>query len=73
MTEGLQQLAGGRMERWLARATRTPLSGAVTGMTVTAVIRSSSATTVAAGQSWRNYRYRVQQAVIPLRNVIWSN
>ncbi|MBA4176329.1 MAG: hypothetical protein C0505_07180 [Leptothrix sp. (in: Bacteria)] len=32
-----------------------------------------SATTVAAGQSWRNYRYRVQQAVIPLRNVIWSN
>ena len=32
-----------------------------------------SATTVAAGQSWRNYRYRVQQAVIPLRNVIWGN
>lgn len=32
-----------------------------------------STTTVAAGQSWRNYRYRVQQAVIPLRNVIWSN
>lgn len=32
-----------------------------------------SGTTVAAGQSWRNYRYRVHQAVIPLRNVIWSN
>lgn len=32
-----------------------------------------SATEVPAGRSWRNYRYRVQQAVIPLRNVIWSN
>jgi len=32
-----------------------------------------SATGVPAGKSWRNYRYRVQQAVIPLRNVIWSN
>ena len=32
-----------------------------------------SATNVPAGRSWRNYRYRVQQAVIPLRNVIWSN
>lgn len=32
-----------------------------------------SATSVPAGRSWRNYRYRVQQAVIPLRNVIWSN
>ncbi len=32
-----------------------------------------SSTSVPAGRSWRNYRYRVQQAVIPLRNVIWSN
>lgn len=32
-----------------------------------------SATATPAGVSWRNYRYRVQQAVIPLRNVIWSN
>ena len=32
-----------------------------------------SATNVPSGQSWRNYRYRVQQAVVPLRNVIWSN
>ena len=32
-----------------------------------------SATAVPAGRSWRNYRYRVQQAVVPLRNVIWSN
>lgn len=32
-----------------------------------------SATAVPGGRSWRNYRYRVQQAVVPLRNVIWSN
>ncbi len=32
-----------------------------------------STTLVPAGRSWRNYRYRVYQSVIPLRNVIWSN
>lgn len=30
-------------------------------------------TAVAAGKTWRNYRYRVLKAVIPLRNVIWSD
>jgi type IV pilus assembly protein PilW len=32
-----------------------------------------SGTTVAAGKTWKNYRYRVHQSVIPLRNVIWSD
>lgn len=32
-----------------------------------------SAVAVPSGRHWRQYRYRVQQAVIPLRNVIWSN
>lgn len=32
-----------------------------------------SATPVVSGKTWRNYRYRVHQAVIPLRNVIWSD
>lgn len=32
-----------------------------------------SGVAVPSGRSWRNYRYRVQQAVIPLRNVIWSS
>lgn len=27
---------------------------------------------VAAGKTWQHYRYRVHQAVIPLRNVLWS-
>ncbi|WP_425459302.1 PilW family protein [Hydrogenophaga borbori] len=32
-----------------------------------------SATPVAGSLTWRNYRYRVHRAVIPLRNVLWSN
>jgi type IV pilus assembly protein PilW len=32
-----------------------------------------SGTAVAVGKTWKNYRYRVHQAVIPLRNVIWSD
>jgi type IV pilus assembly protein PilW len=32
-----------------------------------------SATPVVAGLTWRHYRYRVHRAVIPLRNVLWSN
>lgn len=32
-----------------------------------------SAVAVSSGRSWRNYRYRVHQAVIPLRNVIWGS
>jgi type IV pilus assembly protein PilW len=32
-----------------------------------------SATNVPAGRTWRNYRYRVHRAIVPLRNVLWSN
>lgn len=32
-----------------------------------------SAVVVPAGLSWRHFRYRVHQAVIPLRSVIWSS
>jgi type IV pilus assembly protein PilW len=32
-----------------------------------------SAVPVAASRSWRNYRYRVLKAVIPLKTVIWSD
>jgi type IV pilus assembly protein PilW len=32
-----------------------------------------SGTAVAAGKTWQNYRYRVLKAVIPLKNVIWSD
>lgn len=48
MTEGLKSLAGARVSQWLADATRSPASGAVTGAIGTAILQSSSATTVAA-------------------------
>ena len=48
MTEGLKSLAGARISQWLADATRSPASGAITGAISTAILQSSSATTVAA-------------------------
>jgi len=46
MTEGLRGLAGETLHDWLNRATRSPVSGALSGMAVTALLQSSSATTV---------------------------
>jgi len=48
MTSGLKKLAGRRLHDWLGRATRTPLTGVVTGASMSAVIQSSSATILAA-------------------------
>ena len=47
MTDSLRVLAGNAMRRALMRFTRTPLSGVLTGAITTAVLQSSSATTVA--------------------------
>ncbi len=46
MSQGLKKTAGGRMKTILARFTSNPLRGAVSGTFVTAVIQSSSVTTV---------------------------
>ncbi|MEN8133039.1 MAG: Na/Pi symporter [Pseudomonadota bacterium] len=48
MTEGLRELTGEALQRLLARFTKSPISGAVTGAATTAIIQSSSATSVAA-------------------------
>ena len=48
MTDSLRNLAGDAMRKLLLRFTRTPFSGAVTGTVATAILQSSSATTVAA-------------------------
>lgn len=48
MTSGLRKIAGDRLRGWLAKSTGNPVTGALTGATVTALIQSSSATTVAA-------------------------
>jgi len=47
MTEGLRSIAGDMMRNALIRFTRSPLSGAITGTVSTAILQSSSATTVA--------------------------
>ncbi len=44
--EGLSKLSGGKMESLLERLTSTPIKGVLLGAVVTAVIQSSSATTV---------------------------
>jgi phosphate:Na+ symporter len=46
LTDGLRSLAGDRLRQVLARFTRSPVSGAMTGAAATALIQSSSATTV---------------------------
>ena len=46
MSEGLQKAAGSRMRAILGKITANPISGILTGTGVTAVIQSSSATTV---------------------------
>ncbi len=46
MSEGLQKVAGPRLKTLLGKMTGNRLSGVATGFTVTAVIQSSSATTV---------------------------
>jgi len=48
MTDGLHALAGVRLRQFLMSFTRTPVSGALTGAFCTALLQSSSATTVAA-------------------------
>ncbi|WP_158306629.1 Na/Pi cotransporter family protein [Polymorphum gilvum] len=48
LTEGLRALAGNALRRFLQRFTSTPLRGVVAGTFMTALLQSSSATTVAA-------------------------
>ena len=46
MGDGLAKMAGGKLERILERLTSNPFMGVLLGVVVTAVIQSSSATTV---------------------------
>lgn len=48
LTNGLKELAGNSLRRFLVRFTRTPTRGAVAGALTTAAIQSSSATSVTA-------------------------
>jgi len=46
MSDGLEKLAGGKMEKTLKKMTSNPLKAMLLGAAITAVIQSSSATTV---------------------------
>ncbi len=46
LSAALEKLAGGKLEKWLEKLTSNPVKGVLLGMSVTAVIQSSSATTV---------------------------
>ncbi len=46
MGQGLERLAGGKLERLFDKLTSNPFKGALLGLVVTAIIQSSSATTV---------------------------
>ena len=46
MSSGLQKAAGSGLRKFLASITSNPLKGVVTGLGVTGIIQSSSATTV---------------------------
>lgn len=48
LTDGLRGLSGRALRNAIARSTTTPLSGVITGALTTAVVQSSSATTVTA-------------------------
>ena len=48
LTQGLRDLAGGSLRRMLARFTSSPWKGAAAGAVVTAIVQSSSVTTVTA-------------------------
>jgi len=48
LTDGLRSLAGRTLRLWLARFTTTPATGAAAGALTTALVQSSSATTVTA-------------------------
>ena len=46
MGEGLEKLSGGKLEKILEKFTNRPIKGVALGTMVTALIQSSSATTV---------------------------
>ncbi|MFN3981199.1 MAG: Na/Pi cotransporter family protein [Caldilinea sp.] len=46
MSDGLKAAAGGRLQWILERSTHTPLTAFITGMALTALVQSSSATTI---------------------------
>jgi phosphate:Na+ symporter len=64
LTEGLKLAAGRALEDLLERGTSTPQRGLATGITITALVQSSSAVTVASIGF-------VNTGLLPLQNAVW--
>jgi phosphate:Na+ symporter len=64
LTEGLKLAAGRALEDLLERGTSTPQRGLATGITITALVQSSSAVTVASIGF-------VNTGLLPLKNALW--
>lgn len=63
MGDGLKRVAGNKLELTLYRLTNTPLKGVLLGMVVTAIIQSSSATTVMVVGFVNSGMMKVSQAI----------
>ncbi|MBQ4259149.1 MAG: Na/Pi cotransporter family protein [Lachnospiraceae bacterium] len=61
--DGLAKMSGGKLEQFLEKLTNTPLKAVLVGMGVTAVIQSSSATTVMVVGFVNSGIMKLQQAV----------
>lgn len=61
--DGLKKVSGGKLEKILEKLTSTPLKGALVGAGVTAIIQSSSATTVMVVGFVNSGIMKLQQAV----------
>ena len=59
MGTSLEKLSGGKLEKVLEKLTSSPIKGVFLGLAVTAVIQSSSATTVMVVRKHRNDSYGV--------------
>ena len=63
MGDGLQRVSGSKLEQILERLTNTPIKGVLLGAGVTAVIQSSSATTVMVVGFVNSGMMKVKQAI----------
>ncbi len=64
MSEGLQKFAGDRLRKILTAMTTNRVTGVLTGVLITALIQSSSATTVMVGGF-------VNSGMMTLRQAVW--
>ena len=71
MSEGLQSVAGDKLRVIIEKGTRTPLRGVLTGTLVTALIQSSSGTTVLTVGLVNAGLLPLRQAIGVIRSQYW--